>query len=353
VTTTPTVTGWPQLTGALIARTDLSREQAAWAMDQMMSGAASPVQLAGFLVALRAKGETVAELSGLVDAMLRHAVRIQVPGRAVDVVGTGGDRSHSVNISTMAALVVAGAGQRVVKHGNRAASSASGAADVLEALGVRLDLPTARVAELASEVGITFCFAKVFHPAMRHAGPVRAELKLPTVFNFLGPLTNPAQPGAAAVGVADLRMAPLIAGVLAQRGDSALVFRGDDGLDELSTSAPARVWEVRGGGVAERTLDTRAFGMPAATLADLRGGDAQHNAGVVRDVLAGGTGPVRDTVLLNAAAALVAADAADADAAGDASLEERIAAALERAAASVDGGHAAAVLARWTQATRS
>jgi len=340
---------WPQLITALIAGEDLDRSQTAWAMDEMMSGNASPVQLAGFLVALRAKGETVEELAGLVDVMLRHAVRIEVPGPCVDVVGTGGDRSNSVNISTMASLVVAGAGQRVVKHGNRAASSASGAADVLEALGVRLDFTPARVAELATEVGITFCFAQVFHPAMRHAGPVRAGLGVPTVFNVLGPLTNPAQPKAAAVGVANVKLAPLVAGVLAERGASALVFRGENGLDELSTTSPAQVWEVRGGTVVTHRLDARELGIAAATLEDLRGDDAKYNASVVRSVLGGDPGPVRDTVLLNASAALVAADAAVAE--PTSGLEDRLRAGLERAADAVDSGAAAAVLDRWAAAT--
>src|SRR5690606_2852338 len=200
-------------------------------MDQVMSGATSPTILSGFLMALGTKGETVAELRGLADSMLAHSVPIEVPGDAVDVVGTGGDRHRSVNISTTAAIVVAGAGLTVVKHGNRAASSASGAADVLEALGVRLDLPPARSAEIAREVGITFLFAASYHPAMRHAGPVRGELKVPTAFNVLGPLTNPAQPRAGAIGVGSPRMAPLVAGVFAERGRSTLVFRNDDGLD--------------------------------------------------------------------------------------------------------------------------
>jgi anthranilate phosphoribosyltransferase len=349
---------WPALITALLVGTDLTQAETGWAMDQVMTGQASPVQLAGFLVALRAKGETVDELAGLVATMLRHAVRIEVPGRCVDVVGTGGDRRHTVNISTMAALVVAGAGRRVVKHGNRAASSASGAADVLEALGVRLDLPPARVAELAEEVGITFCFAQLFHPAMRHAAVARRELGVPTVFNFLGPLTNPAQPRAGAIGVADARMAPIMAGVLAARGASALVFRGDDGLDELSTTAPSTVWVVGGGQARRQGLDPGALGLPRATLADLRGGDATHNAGVVRDLLAGKTGPVRDAVLLNAAAAVVAVDGVPGspdvtvglDVAA-ASLEDRLRAALVAVAEAVDSGAAAAVLDRWVAAT--
>jgi anthranilate phosphoribosyltransferase len=340
---------WPSLTSTLLARGDLGRAQTAWVMDQVMTGSANPVQLAGFLIALRAKGETVDEIAGLVDVMLRHAIRIEVPGLAVDVVGTGGDRSHSVNVSTMASLVVAGAGQRVVKHGNRAASSASGAADVLEALGVRLDLPPERVAELATEVGITFCFAQRFHPAFRHAGPVRRDLGVPTAFNLLGPLTNPAQPQAAAVGVADRRMAPLVAGVLAARDCSALVFRGEDGLDELAPTGPAQVWEVRDGQVTEHRLDPADLGLPPATLDDLRGADAAHNAKVVLELLEGGArGAVRDTVLLNAAAALVAADQAPV---AGATLVERLSGALGRAAGSIDSGAAAETLRRWVQAT--
>lgn len=337
---------WPGLLTALLAGRHLERAEAAWAMDQVMSGEATPIQLAGFLIALRAKAETVEELAGLADAMLAHAIRIEVPGPSVDIVGTGGDRHHTVNISTMASLVVAGSGTRVVKHGNRAASSSSGAADVLEALGVRLDHSPARVAELASEIGITFCFARVFHPAMRHAGAVRADLGVPTVFNFLGPLTNPAQPGASAIGVYDERMAALMAGVLATRPGSALVFRGEDGLDELSTTTPTAVWVVAGGRVERREFDATRLGLPRATLADLRGGDAAHNAEIVREVLAGKLGPVRDAVLLNAAGALAAVDGA-----GPADLEDRLAAGLERAAESIDSGAAADVLARWVAAS--
>jgi anthranilate phosphoribosyltransferase len=349
------VTSWPHLIATLLAGTDLAREETAWAMEQVMTESATAAQLAGFLVALRAKGETIGEVAGLVDTMLRHAVLIEVPGPAVDLVGTGGDRRHTVNISTMAALVVAGTGRRVVKHGNRAASSASGAADVLEALGVRLDLPPARVARLATEVGITFCFAQLFHPAFRHAGVVRRELGVPTAFNFLGPLTNPAQPLATAVGVADARMAPIVAGVLAERGATALVFRGDDGLDELTTADTSTVWVVAGGEVVRRSLDPLPLGLPRVTLADLQGGDPRHNAGVVRDLLAGKPGPVRDAVLLNAAAAVVVTDAREE--AGPvtaarlaAELDERMAGALATAAEAVDSGSAQAVLRAWVEA---
>jgi anthranilate phosphoribosyltransferase len=340
-------TSWPQVFTALIGGDDLSRAVAQWAMGQVMEGEASPAQVAGFLVALRSKGETVDELEGLAAAMLDRAIRIEVPGPCVDVVGTGGDRAHTVNISTMASLVVAGAGHRVVKHGNRAATSACGAADVLEALGVRLDLPPERVAELASEVGITFCFAQAFHPAFRHASGPRRDLGIPTALNFLGPLTNPAQPHASAVGVADLRMAPLVAGVLARRGRAALVFRGEDGLDELSIAGPSRVWAVSGGGVTEHRLDPADLDIPRSPVESLRGADAAYNSAVVRAVLGGEAGPVRDAVMLNAAAALVAAGVG-----GDgAELVDRLRPALVLAARSVDDGAAAAVLERWVAAS--
>ncbi len=346
---------WPDLLARLLQREDLSHAETAWAMDQVMSGATSPTVLAGFLMALGTKGETVAELRGLADAMLEHAVPIEVTGDSVDVVGTGGDRHRTVNISTMASIVVAGAGLRVVKHGNRAMSSASGSADVLEAVGVRLDLPPERSAELAAEVGIAFLFAARYHPAMRHAGPVRAELKVPTAFNVLGPLTNPARPRAGAIGVGNPRMASLVAGVFAERDRSTLVFRNDDGLDELAPTAPSRIWEATdasGGVVVEHVVDTVAdLGLQPATLEDLRGGDATANAAVLRDVLAGAPGPVRETVLLNAAAAIVA----DARLAGvaEGSLVDRLRHGLEHAARAVDSGAASDVLSRWVAASQA
>ena len=340
---------WPSVISQLLDREDLSADQAGWAMGQVMEGLASPAQLAGFLVALRAKGESVPELTGLADTMLAHAVPLPLDGGAqdaVDIVGTGGDRANTVNISTMAALVVAGAGRTVVKHGNRAASSACGSADVLQELGVRLDLSPRRVAELAGEVGITFCFAQVFHPAMRHAAAARRDVGVATAFNYLGPLTNPARPGAAAIGVADRRMAPLMAGVLARRGTRGLVFRGEDGLDELTTSGPSRVWRVAGGQVEEALLDPRELGLATAGLEELRGGDAPHNAAVARRVLAGEPGPVRDAVLLNAAAGLAAAGAV-----GGGELAEQLREGLAVAAGAVDSGAAAGVLERWVAAS--
>ncbi|MBT2512788.1 anthranilate phosphoribosyltransferase [Arthrobacter sp. ISL-30] len=338
---------WPGLITALINGRDLAVADTQWAMNTIMSGEATPAQIAGFLVALRAKGETVEELTGLVEAMVAYAKPISIAGEKLDIVGTGGDRLNTVNISTMAALVCAGAGARVVKHGNRAASSSSGSADVLEALGVRLDLPIEKVARNAEEAGITFCFAQVFHPSFRHTAVPRKELAIPTAFNFLGPMTNPAHVQASAVGVANERMAPLVAGVLARRGSRGLVFRGDDGLDELTPTGPSTVWEIRDGEVAKQGFTPVDLGILPSTVADLRGGDAAANATVVREILAGKTGPVRDAVLLNAAAGLVAADLK-----AEGPFVERMRSAYARAAESIDSGAAAEVLEKWIGLSR-
>lgn len=338
---------WPEVLSALIAGTDLSAEQTAWAMGEILAGEASPSQIAGFAVALRAKGETVDEVEGLVDGMYAHATPLVIPGRLLDVVGTGGDRSMSVNISTMAAIVAAGAGAPVVKHGNRSASSKSGSADVLEKLGIRLDLPATAVARVAEEAGITFCFAAAFHPALRHAAVPRRELGVGTTFNFLGPLANPAKVEAQAIGCADLRMAPVMAGVLARRGVDAWVFRGDDGLDELTTTTTSRLWAVTAGQVTEHTIDAADFGLERGTPESLRGDTAEHNADVVRRLVAGEPGPVRDAVVLNAGAALAI------HAAEPGSLEERLAAGVGRAHAALESGQAQAVLDRWIQVTAS
>lgn len=332
---------WPDVLGSLVARADLSAEQTAWAMGEILEGEASPSQIAGFAVALRAKGETPEELSGLVAAMYERSTPIRVTGRLLDIVGTGGDRSMSVNISTMSAIVAAGAGAKVVKHGNRSASSTSGSADVLEALGIRLDLPVDRVAALAEEAGITFLFSAVFHPAMRHAAVTRRELGIGTTFNLLGPLSNPARAQASAIGCADARMAPVMAGVFAARGTDAWVFRGDDGLDELTTTTTSSLWAVHGGQTTVHTIDPTRLGIRTATAADLRGGDAAHNADVVRRLLAGETGPVRDAVVLNAGAALAVYDAAEG------TIEERLAAGIDRAVQAIDSGAAAGALERW------
>ena len=304
-------------------------------------------QVAGFAVALRSKGETIDELEGLVEAMYAHATPLVVTGRVLDVVGTGGDRSMSVNISTMAAIVAAGAGVPVVKHGNRSASSKAGSADVLEALGIRLDVPATEVARVGEQVGITFCFAAAFHPALRYAAVPRRELGIGTTFNFLGPLAHPARPEAQAIGCADARMAPLMAGVFARRGVDAWVFRGDDGLDELTTTTTSRVWAVSGGEVTEFPVDPAEFGLGGGTAEGLRGRDATWNAEVVRRLVDGETGQVRDAVLLNAGAAL-AVHAAD-----DGSPGDRLAAGIERARESVESGAARAVLDRWVQVSQA
>ncbi|WP_337191939.1 anthranilate phosphoribosyltransferase [Nocardioides flavescens] len=336
---------WAEVLGSLVSGADLSQAQASWAMGEILSGEATPAQIAGFAVALRAKGETVEEVSGLVAAMHAAATPISVPGRLLDVVGTGGDRSMSVNISTMSAIVAAGAGARVVKHGNRSASSQSGSADVLERLGVRLDLPADRVAAIADEAGITFLFAAAFNPAMRHTAVPRRELGIGTTFNFLGPLANPARPAANAIGVADPRMAPVLAGVLAARGADAWVFTGDDGLDELTTTTTSTLHVVHDGQVSTATVDPRAHGIAPATPDDLRGGGPDHNADVVRRLLAGESGPVRDAVLLNAGAALAVYDSPGEP------VDDSLAAGIARAAESVDSGAAAAALERWVAAS--
>ncbi|HEY4461187.1 MAG TPA: anthranilate phosphoribosyltransferase [Streptosporangiaceae bacterium] len=341
-------TSWPALIGALVRGESLTSDESAWAMNEIMEGAATDAQISGFAVALRVKGETPTELSGLARAMLDHATPISVPGRLVDLVGTGGDGAHTVNISTMATIVAAAAGARMVKHGNRAASSKCGAADVLETLGVVIDLPPAATVDLAAEIGVAFLFAPLYHPALRYAGPTRSQLGVPTVFNFLGPVANPARPQAQAVGVADGRMGEVIAGVLAARGSSALVFHGRDGLDELTTTTTSAVWLVHGPAVAAAELDPAELGIARADPAALRGGDAAHNAAVVRSVLAGDTGPVRDIVLLNAAAAL----AADAGVSRPEDLYPALAKAMARAAEAVDSGAARALLERWVTASR-
>jgi anthranilate phosphoribosyltransferase len=342
---------WPHLLTALLRSEELSTEDTAWAMGEIMSGSATPVQITAFAVALRAKGESPAEVAGLAEAMLRSAARVELSDElrdsAVDVVGTGGDRAHTVNISTMAAIVVAAAGVRVVKHGNRAATSSCGAADLLEEFGIPLDLGPDEVARCIAEVGIGFCFAARFHPGMRHAAVPRREMGVPTFFNFLGPLTNPAQPSAGVVGCFDTRMAGVVARVFARRGHSVLVVRGEDGLDEFTTTAPTRVWAVRGGEVTETLVDAADLGVPRSQPGDLRGGDAPYNAEVARGLLGGKGGPVRDAVLVNAAAALVAREGWGDD------LTGALRAGLDRTAAAVDDGAAADLLRRWLEVAGS
>nr|WP_232079520.1 anthranilate phosphoribosyltransferase [Mycobacterium conspicuum] len=339
---------WPRVLARLTDGQDLARGQAAWAMDQIMAGSASQAQIAAFAVAMRMKVPTAAEVGELADVMLRHARRLPtaaMPEDAVDIVGTGGDGANTVNLSTMAAIVVAAAGVPVVKHGNRAASSLSGGADTLEALGVRIDLGPEEVARSLDEVGIGFCFAPTFHPSYRHATAVRRELGVPTVFNILGPITNPAQPRAGLIGCAFADLAEVMAGVFAARGSSVLVVHGDDGLDELTTTTTSTIWRVQAGTVDRLTFDPAGFGFARAELDELLGGDAQANAAEVRAVLGGATGPVRDAVVLNAAGAIVAH-------AGLSSRAEWLPAwqdGLARAGAAIDSGAAEQLLARWVR----
>lgn len=340
--------GWPSVLGRLTSRSDLSHEQAAAAMAEILDGAASPAQIAGFIVALRMKGETVEELSGLLESMLAAAERVPLDDLAgvVDIVGTGGDRHHSINVSTLAALVVAGAGGRVCKHGNRAASSACGSADLLEQLGVVIDLGPAGVARCVEAAGMGFCFAPRYHPSMRHAGPTRRELGVPTVFNFLGPLANPARARRYVVGVSDPTMAERMAHVLAAGGaERAWVVFGGDGLDEITTTTTTNVVAVDGAEVTTLAVDPVTYGIAPASLDDLRGGAPEVNAELARNVLAGDAGHHRDIVVLNAGAGLVVAGVVD-----------EIGAGVEAARAAIDDGRAAAALDRLvaeSQAARS
>lgn len=340
---------WPDLLAHLLRAEELNPAQASWALDQIMNGQATPAHIAAFAVALRAKGETADEMNALVSTMLTHATTIELAGRWVDTCGTGGDRHHTVNISTAAAIVVAGAGIPVVKHGNRAASSSSGSADVLTALGINIELDPQRTIEVAQQVGLTFCFAPLFHSSLRHAGPTRKEIGVPTFFNVLGPLANPAQPQAQAVGVADERLAPVMASVLHKRGVDALVFRGEDGLDELTLSGESQVWVVSDVGVEEHVFDPASIGISYAPLAALRGGDAAHNAAMIVDVLNGTCGAVRDAIALNAAAAIAAHDAPSQR---GLSLDERLKSGFARANDSIDSGRARETLEKWKLATQ-
>ncbi|MFN3339691.1 MAG: anthranilate phosphoribosyltransferase [Dietzia sp.] len=334
---------WPGVLGTLTAGEDLDPADARWAMSRIMEGVATDAQIAAFGVALDMKGVTGPELDALSSTMLDYSRRVPTSRPCVDIVGTGGDRQGTVNISTMSALVVSACGVPVVKHGNRAASSKSGGADVLEALGVAIDLGPEEVARCVDEVGVAFCFAPVFHPALRFAAAPRREIGIPTVFNILGPLTNPAAPAANLIGCAFERLMTVMAEVFALRGRSALVVRGFDGLDEITMTGPTRVLRVAHGRIDEDEIAPGDFGMDTCAIEDLRGGDGLHNAGVARELLAGKRGPVRDAVLLNSAAALVAFDGLD----RGADLVTAMGSAIDRAARAVDDGEAAGLLDRW------
>lgn len=343
---------WSDILTMLLEGRDLSVWESTWAMRQIMQGEVTDAQLAGFLVALRAKGETIDEIVGFRDAILEAAVPLPVSSDVLDIVGTGGDRYGTVNVSTTAAIIIGSTGIPVVKHGNRAASSSSGSSDVLGALGLELSLDPGDVAAVLDRTGITFAWAAAFHPGFKHAGNARGELGIPTVFNMLGPLCNPARAEANAVGVAQLERVPLITGVFRTRGATALVFRGDDGLDELTTTGHSRIWEVSRGDIHEHDLDPRDLGIPTADIADLIGGSPEYNAGVLRDTLAGKKGPVRDIVLLNAAAGIVAYELSHDAARTQEPILERLRDGYARAEAAIDDGRAAAMLEAWVGTTR-
>jgi len=342
---------WPGVLTTVLERRDLSVSEAEWAMRQVMQGEATPAQLGGFLTALRSKGESVPEIIGFRDAILDAAVPLDVDPNVLDIVGTGGDRVGTVNISSTAAIVIASLGIPVVKHGNRAVSSKSGASDVLSELGIDLRLSPASVARVLEQAGITFAWAAAFHPGFKHAGPVRAELGVPTVFNFLGPLVNPARAEANAVGVSNPDVVPLISGVFRTRGATALVFRGEDGLDEMTTTGYSRIWEISNGDEHAFDVHPRDLGFATATLDDIRGGDAAHNAGVLRRTLAGEKGAVRDIVLLNAAAGIVAYRLSQDPTQVQRNMIERLNEALAEATGAIDDGRAEARLAAWVDAS--
>ncbi len=328
---------WPEILGVLASGSDLSRRQARQAMRQVMSGEASPARIAGMIVALRMKGETVEEMSGLVEGMLEAAVRADLGDfDPVDIVGTGGDRSGTFNISTTASFIAAGAGVPIAKHGNRSMSSKCGSADVLEALGVVIDLPVEQNCRLFRDTGYAFFLAPVYHPAMRFAGPVRKDLGIPTVFNFLGPLSNPAGVKRYALGVSDARMAQRMIRVLAMLGAGrAVVFHGEDGLDELTLSGVSVIWRLQDGEITRTEFVPEEVGLSRRPVSDVLGGAVETNVAITRQVLAGVPGPHRDIAVLNAAAALVVAERAE-------TMREGVVAAGE----AIDSGMAQQVLER-------
>jgi len=343
---------WPSLLTRLLAGDDLSVSQANWAMSQVMSGKVSDSQVAGFLIALRAKGETVDEVVGFRSAILDSAVPLDIPAMVLDIVGTGGDPYGGViNVSSIASIVAAASGVPVVKHGNRAASSKSGASDVLAHLGVNLDLTPEGVAEVFREVGLTFVHAAKFHPGFGHASTARKELGIPTVFNILGPLCNPVRPEASAVGVANLARVPQMAGVFRTRGATALLYRGDDGIDKMTTTGHTRVWEVSGGKITEHVVDVAELGLPTASIEDLLGDSVAYNAGLSEAVLAGEDIPARHIVVLNAAAGLTAFDLAENPSLSDIPLRKRLIAHIATAQNAIDSGAAAAKLQQWREAS--
>ena len=340
-------TQWDQAFSLLDGGLDLEPETVQWCMNEILTGSAEIETIKRFLLALKAKGETSEEVGALVAQMYQHCAPISIKERAVDTVGTGGDGAHTINISTTAAIIAAAAGAKVVKHGNRAASSKSGAADLLENLGVNISLDGKGVEQTFLELGIGFCFAPVFHPAMRFAAPARKELGTPTVFNILGPLANPAQPKAAAIGVANDRMHLVMAQVLAGKGVDGFVFRGDDGLDEITLATTTSVLTIGQGEISSDLLDPLDFGVERAPISALAGGDGAENARITKAIFAGERGAPRDAVVLNAAAAIAAYDGNF-----DLNLHDRIALGVERAITAIDSGAAAELVDKWAALTQ-
>lgn len=351
-----TAPSWPNILGTLIAKQDLDRTSANWAMEQIMSGDSSEAEIAAFMLALRSKGETVQELAGLVDVMLKNAVLLETGNDALDIVGTGGDLVGTVNVSSMASILAAAAKVPVMKHGSKSASGKTGSSEMLEVLGIRLDLSPTRVAEVFKECGIAFFFAPVFHPAMRHVAAIRKQLGVPTTFNFLGPLANPAQPIATALGVANPQIAPLMAQEMALRGRYGLVFRGNDGLDELTTTTTSQVWVVSPGNVDQMELNPAKFGLNPASREQLLGSDPHFNAKLARDLFDGKTegqlGAIRDIVLLNAAGGVVAYRGAKDPEQLRTDLIARFDEAISELTTVLDSGAAAQKLEQWVATTQ-
>lgn len=339
---------WVEILSQLKNKTNLNSAQAKWALNSVMSGEVSDSDIKEFLLGLNEKGESAEEITSFVEVLLDHSLKLDISNNSVDTCGTGGDSLGTVNISTAAALVVAGCGIPVVKHGNRAASSKSGSADVLEALGVLTSMTADQVSESFNKCGITFCFAPTFHPAMKFVAPARKELGVPTVFNILGPLVNPAKPKAQVVGVANLKMAPLVAQVLANRKTSAFVVRGEDGLDEISISGPTKIWDVRNGVLKEFMFDAKELGIARAEISELKGGDATFNAELIRKALSTkGQGPIQDAICVNAAASIVAFE----NLGGDFFTQMQLA--FARAKGCVASGASLEVLDRWVKYSES
>jgi anthranilate phosphoribosyltransferase len=333
---------WQEFLGELDSGHDLSVESIQWCMNEILTGNASDDLIKRFLLSLKAKGETPQEIGALVSQMYRYSSPISITERAVDTVGTGGDGANTINISTTAAIITAAAGVKVIKHGNRAATSKSGSADLLESLGIKINLQGKGVEETFAQLGIGFCFAPVFHPAMRFAANARKDLGTPTVFNILGPLANPAAPKAAAIGVSNEKMMPVMAKVLLEKGVDGFVFRGDDGIDEITLASTTTISTLSNQNISTGKIDPEDFQIPRSPISDLEGGDSSHNAGITMQIFEGKFGPHRDAVLLNAAAAIAAYEGRS-----DLGLNERIETALLRAAEAVDSGAAKKLVQQW------